>query len=66
MDPAKYNLKQAWNTLVEARKGNGISKAIYEKWACVNAMPLVGEDDLTEIKTYESFRKLHVQVWFIE
>ena len=66
MDPAKYNLKQAWNALREARKGNGISKAIYRTWAARNAMPYDTDPECKALQTYEQFTRHHVKVWYID
>lgn len=66
MKPEKYNLKQSWAALVEARKGNGISQHIYNKFAVAHAMPLHDEPECQELKTYQQFVQYHTQVWFID
>lgn len=66
MKPEKYNLRQAWSALREARKGNGISQAIFRKWADVNAFPHDNEPECQEIATYEQFTRKHIQIWYSE
>jgi hypothetical protein len=66
MNPAKYNLKKAWSSLVEARKGNSISQHIYNRFAEANAMPLHDEDACNEIKTYCQFKAYHTKVWLMD
>jgi hypothetical protein len=66
LKPETMNLKQAWNALREAKKGNGISQAIYQKWAERNAMPIPGDPEIESLKTYEEFTKYHVKVWYME
>ena len=66
MKPEKYNLKQAWSALKEARKGNGISQSIYRKWADVNAMPHDTDPECETLRTYDDFTKYHVKVWYMD
>jgi hypothetical protein len=66
LDPSKLNMKQAWNALVEARKGNTISQAIYRKWCDVAAMPYDTDPECASIKSYDDFNKHHTRVWFID
>lgn len=66
MKPEKYNLKQAWNALREARRGNGISQAIYRKWCDYNAMPYDTDPECELLVSYEQFTKHHVKVWYFE
>lgn len=64
MSPEKYNLKQAWSVLVEARKGNGISQHIYNRFADANAMPTV-DDPECDFKTYQEFVQYHTRIWMV-
>jgi hypothetical protein len=66
MDPAKFNLKQAFSALKEARKGNTISQAIYRKWADRNAMPHDNDPECGSIQTYQDFTKKHIEVWYFD
>lgn len=64
MKPEKYNLRQAWSALKEARKGNVISQHIYNRFAQANAMPLVSEPECDTLRSYEDFTKYHVKIWY--
>ena len=66
MDPTKYSLKQAFSALREARRGNGLSQAIYRKWADRNAMPHDNDPECESIQTYQEFTKKHIAVWYFE
>lgn len=66
MDPTKYSLKQAFSALREARKGNTISKAIYNRFAAAHAMPMVEDPECESIQTYQEFTKKHIEVWYFE
>jgi hypothetical protein len=64
--PEKYNLKKAWLALQEARRGNGISQHIYDRFAEANAMPLHDEVECQEIQTYYQFQAYHTKVWLMD
>jgi hypothetical protein len=66
MNPEKYNLKQAWSALREARRGNGLSIAIFRKWCDAHAFPYENEPECQEIQNYEQFTRKHVQIWYFE
>lgn len=66
LKPETMNLKQAWNALREARRGNGISQAIYRKWADRNAMPHDTEPECESLTSYGDFMKHHVKVWYTD
>lgn len=66
MKPQNMSIKQGWSALKEARKGNGISQAIYNKFADVNAMPYINDPEMSSIKTYDDFRKYHTRVWLMD
>lgn len=66
LKPQNMGLKQGWSALKEARKGNLISQNIYNRFAEVNAMPMIGEPECETLKSYEDFMKYHVRIWYMD
>lgn len=66
LKPNRMSLKQGWSALKEARKGNVISQNIYNRFAEVHAMPMIGEPECETLTSYEDFMKYHVQVWYMD
>ena len=66
LKPEKFNLRQAWMALQEARRGNGISQHIYNRFAEASAMPLVGEPECNALRTYEDFARYHMKIWYTD
>lgn len=65
LKPQNMSLKQGWSALKEARKGNVISQNIYNRFAEVNAMPMLDEVECETLTSYEEFMKYHVKVWYM-
>jgi len=65
LKPEKYTLKQAFSSLKEARKGNGLARAIFRKWCDANAFPYEDEPECQAVKSYEDFTRLHIKIWYI-
>jgi hypothetical protein len=64
LKPADFSLMKAWAVLREARKNNnGLSAAIYNRFAEANAMPRVDDVKCDTLKSYNDFVKYHNSIW---
>lgn len=67
LDPSNFTLNKAWSVLKEARKNrNGLSAAIYNKFAHANAMPVLDSSECAAISNYREFVKVHNKIWLMQ